>query len=232
MGYSIHVVARSRKLKDEMLEFMQRNLVTWDKLVGTRYRYTSEVLEGGPLLIKDPLALGIRYGVVMGLERDYAYVVVHWMALKIGRKCTVFGRGEYKYFKAPWPVPYYVYDNYERCPVALKKVECGSQWRIVDKYGILKNPYADIRSSLTRMVIGSERLHFTRVQRQGKYVYILKDSDCRKYGIRRGSSDRSPSVKALTERIGKEEIERQRKLIREAMKRLDILWENRLPHQP
>jgi hypothetical protein len=143
MGYSIHVVARSLKLKDEMLEFMQRNLVTWDKLVGTKYRYTSEVLEGGPLLINNPLALGIRYGAVMGLERDYAYIVVRWMALKIGRKCTNFGPENHRSFKAPWPVSYYVYDDYERTPVALRKVECGREWRVVDKYGMHKNPYRD-----------------------------------------------------------------------------------------
>jgi hypothetical protein len=228
MGYDIYVVARSMKLKQKMLRFMRKNHVTWEKLVGCEHRYTSDILHGHQLCA-GKFAIGIHYGVVSGVERDYAYAVVRWMSLKIGRRCKTFGGCEADKSISEKPVPYYSYDGTERCPIVTEGKSIKG-WRIVDKYGLLKRPY----DPMTRLA-GMQHIKFDKMRsytdkKDGKkyMIFPIAASECKKYKLPKGSHMGTPQAQKLFEKFGRETVRKERKLIRDEMKRLDALW-NELP---
>jgi hypothetical protein len=85
-----------------------------------------------------PLAIGIDYGGISGLERLYVYTLVRWMALKIGKKRRVFREPS---FRSASPVPYMLYDESDTWPVLDQPKNAGPAnvgWCCVDKYGVLR----------------------------------------------------------------------------------------------
>jgi len=201
---------------------MRKNHVTWEKLTGCEHRYTSKILHGRQLFASK-YALGFHYGVVTGLEREYAYSLVRWMALKVGKRCRTFGHNG-KEGRSNKPIPYYVYDGFERFPVFTE--QCGlpsGTYRAVDNYGILKRPYLiDLRMA------GLHKIHFDKMKKtkDGKYlIFPITAADCKKYGLRKGSHMNTPAAQKLFERLGREAVRRDRKFIRDEIKRLDALWE-------
>lgn len=87
MGYSICTVAKSKKLKDEMLAFMGRHYRPFWQVVGigeiTHIRGPTDDMS----YCHGPLKLGVDYISGMGdLERKYSYALVYWMAIRIGRR--------------------------------------------------------------------------------------------------------------------------------------------------
>lgn len=99
MGYSIGVEARNSVLRDRMLRFTNREYRRHGQLLGmlklpsysTEPRAFGELsysLAGGA---KAARVLGLDYGSgLYGFEREYAYAVVRWMALKVGARRRVF----------------------------------------------------------------------------------------------------------------------------------------------
>jgi hypothetical protein len=90
MGYSIMTPFKNAEERDKMFDFLTKNFVDMDKLLGTegKWRYT-----GGPYKNED-----IGYGPnskveVIGfnynsgdIDREYAFQMCYWMAKMYGRK--------------------------------------------------------------------------------------------------------------------------------------------------
>jgi hypothetical protein len=126
MGYSIATRARSKKLLLNMWDFMQEHYTLPSDLFNQRDNYSRlavNIFDDESSLSYDSskLAIGFDYNACEP-ERDYIYLVVKWMALKIGKSYKIRNVGE---------VPYYVYDGYEKCPIFVE-----SLWKdnIPEKY--------------------------------------------------------------------------------------------------
>ena len=117
MGYSVATPCRSYELRDAMYEMLVENFTQWPKLNGKDY-------EGGlygPRI--DDLSyhhgrcfIGFDYN-CGDAERTYAFSIVRWIALKIGRR-TING------------TPFYIYDGHEATPI------CHEGKRAVDQWGV------------------------------------------------------------------------------------------------
>jgi hypothetical protein len=146
MGYSIAIRARSITLRAKMLAFMTTNYQSWPALMGH---------PDGPCYASSPtgdlsydrskLALGLDYGVCSGWEREWAFTIIRWMALKVGSNRKTFSNG----IKVPTPTPFMVYDGYETWPLIVgtkataKKLSKDFQWCAVDAQGIHNGPNAE-----------------------------------------------------------------------------------------
>ena len=81
-------------------------------------------------------------------EREYAYALCRWMAIRVGKKKTRFTNLTPPLPTLPDPAPYIVYDGYESWPVLVgTKVESkrrpkNAQWLCTDKLGIKNGPEA------------------------------------------------------------------------------------------
>ena len=89
MGYTISVKLVP-ELREKMLTFMARDFKSWSALTGEAHDYVS------PLLTDDELEYcpkkghtGFNYN-ASGLEREYAFSVIRWMALKAGENKRYF----------------------------------------------------------------------------------------------------------------------------------------------
>lgn len=116
MGYSIGIRAKSSKLQQQMLAFMREHYRNWPTIEG---RPEGNAYMGSP---SDDLwydgskrVVGLNYGPISGWERIYAYVIVRWMALKIGTLRSTFKGVQPS--KTSKPVPYMVYDGDESWPI-------------------------------------------------------------------------------------------------------------------
>lgn len=147
MGYSIGIRARSKPLQKKMLKFMEQHYRTWPAVAGN---------PKGPAYVRKPSddlsydhaksAIGIDYGPVSGWERVYAFAIVRWMALKVGRTRSTFTEGVTPR-KTKKPVPYMVYDGYEAWPVIVKnsveevrKLPRAERWCCYTKLGMHTDP--------------------------------------------------------------------------------------------
>jgi hypothetical protein len=121
MGYTVTVPIKSKSAHAKMLAFLEANYRPWS-VVGE---------QGGGEYLRGPLGedlsydsgkcrIGFDYN-AGGAERLYAFTIVKWMALRVGRRLR---NG----------LPYYVYDGYENCPVYTKGRH--SDANRVDKYGV------------------------------------------------------------------------------------------------
>jgi hypothetical protein len=118
MGYSVAAPCRSYELRDAMLDMLSDNFQQWPQLNG-------EDPEGslyGPRA--DDLSyhhgrcfIGFDYNCGDG-ERYYAFALVRWVALKIGRVTPVAR------------VPFYVYDGHEVTPIHHGGKQAVDQWGV------------------------------------------------------------------------------------------------------
>lgn len=108
MGYSIATPVRSEKAHREMLAFLKENYRPWGKVIGNDDA-------GG--YITEPTSdlsydhskrkIGFDYN-ASGGERQYAFAIVRWIALKVGRRTAA-------------KTPYYVYDGHERVGILVRQ---------------------------------------------------------------------------------------------------------------
>jgi len=228
MGYDIYVVARSLKLKRKMLRFMRKHYVPWNELTEQEHNYTSPVQDWRDLCAtSSKLALGCHYGPVMGAERDYCYAIVRWMALKIGTKAINFRKhGETgPKISSTEPVPYYSYDGCEKCPVITEAKGLGKTVRQVDQYGLEKTAYSYYTLIAGRNAAEYNKAKTIKVDGKAYKVWPLTAAFCRKHGLPKGSHEGSPEAEPVFEKLGKKAHREQLKPVRDAMKRLDELWE-------
>lgn len=118
MGYSIACRPRSPALKKRMLAFMQEHYRSWPILCGDP---EGACYAGPPTddlsYDKAKTAIGIDYGACHGWEREYAFSLVRWMAIRIGVKRRRFtDEGTLKE-----PVPVFVYDGTDTWPIIVGK---------------------------------------------------------------------------------------------------------------
>lgn len=139
MGFSLAVSVRSRRLKDEMQDFLVGAYKPWSELSGDGA--TSHFQ--GPLIddqldVPGRCCIGFDYEApTTGAEREFHFALVRWIALQVGKRRTRF-RTDDLTFKAP--VPYVVYDGHETEPVLLQAEwpapQRGLQGYIYDSLGM------------------------------------------------------------------------------------------------
>ena len=123
MGYSVFVEFESVEDKEKMLRFLDKNFRKWSELVGGEDYLrgpTDDVSYRGNYSRK--LILGFDYSA--GVEREYAHVVVEWMASMFGRLVDR-DKLEEDYRKCLKPGKYrcWVYDGHELCPARVDESE-------------------------------------------------------------------------------------------------------------
>jgi len=116
MGYSIAMRPRSKKLKQKMIKFMEKNYkaphTIFKGKCSSSFSSSSEVPTDELSYDHAKVALGFNYSCMPEYESDYVWVVLRWMTLKIGRKR--------KWKALPIAVPYTVYDGFEAWPVIVE----------------------------------------------------------------------------------------------------------------
>lgn len=138
MGYSLGVHARSQELRERMLDFMATEYRPHWRVRGVAERpcYSSPPGEN-PSYCHGPHLVGLDFN-ASGFERGYAFALIRWMALRVGRKTRKFtGEGEVGHtFESP--VPYMLYDT-EKWPLlqmALGDTPEKLRWCCVDSLGL------------------------------------------------------------------------------------------------
>ena len=104
MGYSIAAPVKSYVARDKMLTFLEQEYKTWPELYYHKPKGTPSYLRG-PLgadlsYYHGKCYIGFDYNAASG-EREYAFSIVRWIALKIGKQFKKVG------------MPYYNYDGDE-----------------------------------------------------------------------------------------------------------------------
>ena len=157
MGYSIAVAARSKALRDEMLDFMSEHFREFSEVVGK-----GESHDMVPTMHlgydNGKCRIGFNYGPLMPGEREYIFCVLKWMAIRIGkrRKLQVFEHSDVQ-----GSVPYYVYDGKEAIPIPLaSEYEAPAKlerewdgWLLHDEHGWATTHNASTR--LSRRILSS-----------------------------------------------------------------------------
>lgn len=161
MGYSIGIQARSKKLYEKMVSFMAKEYRPYWQVMGMEECdcYSSPVTTDLNYIHKKH-SIGINYGSIAGLERIYAYILVRWMALRVGRARKTFTDPKAKFDE---PVPYLIYDSDSEWPLLQKPYDSISKdlrWCCVDDYGINQEPtsYTEMIFSLPKdLVVGAQK---------------------------------------------------------------------------
>ncbi len=132
MGYSASTPIRNRKLQQWMLKFLRENMRPAHQInpeILPEMDWTRDVTDD---LCYDDSTVKIGFsfshsGFFLG---EYAFAILHWMALRVGAKRRLKGYSE--------PVPYYRYDGSDCIPVLLRSTWEGRTkdwWSLVDEDG-------------------------------------------------------------------------------------------------
>lgn len=125
MGYSIAVHVRNVKLRDQMMALLTREYRSWPVLNGGSAddpRYASEPKDGGLSYSHGRCIIGFDYN-ASGSEREYAYSLLRWIALKVGRS-TPSAR-----------VQFYVYDR-QAIGISVGDQPVSPRYDRCDKWGV------------------------------------------------------------------------------------------------
>jgi len=151
MGYSIATRAKSRSARDELLAFMAEHYKPLHVIqppesafpsvaLAFEHQTTEKDYDWTRWIRTDlsydhaSMAIGFDCGTSGGPEGDYAWNILHWIAVTVGRKRTFQESGITE------AVPYVVYDGHEAWPV-LARSEWGHRCpercasRLVDEVG-------------------------------------------------------------------------------------------------
>lgn len=147
MGYSIGTHARTKRLQQKMLSFMAKEYRPHWKIRGLPEQpcYAGEPTNDLSY-IRSRDIVGIDYGAVAGFEREYGFVLVKWMALKISKLRWVFRGEESVTTSFRDPVPYMDYDGCDKWPVLqqpMSSVPEKLRWCCVDRWGFKLNKQWD-----------------------------------------------------------------------------------------
>jgi hypothetical protein len=151
MGYSIATRAKSQMAKAEMLAFLAEHYrplyviqpsesefgvvgMIEHQTTTKDYDWTRWIRGDGLSYDHSALAIGFDCGTSGGPEGDYAWSILHWISITVGRKRTFSKDGITE------AVPYVVYDGNEAWPVLARSEwghRCPERWetRIVDEVG-------------------------------------------------------------------------------------------------
>lgn len=136
MMYSISVTARSKRLRDEMYEFLQRMYRPWAEVIDD----DDDGFFSGPLVDQDlgdssGLRIGFEYQAGEAPEREYHFALMRWMAQQVGKRRAHF-RIE---GTLPQAVPFVVFDGIETLPIFVEgewTADGGVPGQLVDAVGL------------------------------------------------------------------------------------------------
>ncbi len=155
MGYSIGISVRSPAIAKRLLSFMKRNYRSWPDVAKLKGGPYAGAPTGDMSYDRRKSTVGLDYGPVSGWEREYAYTVVRWMAVRAGRRRSSFPKDAVVPNRFPKPVPYMTYDGHQNWPVLvvssareLTSVPKGARWCACDHLGIRAEPWTLIASVL------------------------------------------------------------------------------------
>jgi len=160
MGYSIATPIKSQKAKDKMFAFLNEHFRRWDEIVAIYGKengndYSPDDGHSDPTddLSYDhgKLRIGFNYGPIDELSRHYYYMILRWMALKVGKKR--------KWKDLPASVHYIVYDGYEAWPVLVRgEIDPPEKfkWAVGDKLGY-KYPRQDMFIKIFVDMVGGKK---------------------------------------------------------------------------
>jgi hypothetical protein len=157
MGYSIGFLARSPALAKRTASFMRKHYRPWPEVAGDGSG--SGQYASGP---RESLAydkrkgvIGVDYGPVSGWEREYAFAIVRWMAIRAGRRRSSFRKDAVTPHVLESPAPYMTYDGYENWPILvvasakeLRAVPKSARWCATDRLGMKAEPWRQIATVL------------------------------------------------------------------------------------
>ena len=125
MGYSIAAPCQSKVLRDKMLGLLKREYREWPVLRGHPERGSAlrGPLSRGLSYHRGKCFIGFDYGPPPDGEREYAFSIVRWVALRIG--C-----------KNPEGLPYYVYDGHENIALLVDADHLDPEGATVDRWGV------------------------------------------------------------------------------------------------
>lgn len=132
MGYDLTIESRSVELRNKMIEFMFTNYENWWEAA-----WPPEARGKKKIVISYSSGL-------YGEERLRVYSVVRWMALQVGAVCSKFNKNSVNPNNFEFPVPFIIYDSYEKWPVLVCRSEREARqkwpkslwWCIVDPLGV------------------------------------------------------------------------------------------------
>jgi hypothetical protein len=237
MGYSISVNCKSERARDKMAEFLKAHFRSW-ALVESGKDEPGNVSEPSEDLsyAHGKRQIGFDYNSSLwGLEREYYYTALRWIALQVGQRRH--------HFLADHPVtlkdavPGTVYDGYDHWPVLLKKPIKRLLWCWFDKLGLRR---AEDAISLEVGFDLFERHLLTQKEVPGKgrrkqYEYLMREDAMdliRKWRVEAGEpyDEKEPLALKPEERtrlivtLLSKELAEMLKPIRDEMQRLDNLW--------
>jgi hypothetical protein len=145
MGYSIAIRTKSEAAQRKMVAFMQANFRGWPEVKGKPGGFRSAGDPSEDLSYdRGKRLIGFDYASHLhGMEREYTYTALRWMAIRVGSTKRRFSRDVVKGHTFQMPVPYTVYDGYEAWPVIVvgshkeaDKLPKGVRWCAYDVHGV------------------------------------------------------------------------------------------------
>lgn len=218
-----------------MLDFLNDNYRSWDKVIGHGKSHFDEpgrkVFDYGE---SDGRACSVGteyYAHLHGWERGYIHSMIRWVALKIGRVRVKFARSVVGATPVAKPLPFLVYDSYEFWPIIVTtpagaaKIPKKRQWCAVDNVGCYLG--AEFNSAV---VMDTTDWLYTN-----KEAYEAFNADQAKLGLTLADKPNdSVSHRAWLDRLEelkvkhcKPEIDRTLPVLRAELVRLDGLWSER-----
>lgn len=228
MGYSIGFMPRSEALGQRMLAVMRENYRPWPTVAGSK----SGQYAGNPTddmsYDRRKNSIGLDYGVVSGWEREYAYSVVKWMAIRAGRRRSSFAKDAVTPNRFPTPVPYMTYDGCQNWPIfvvssarGLAAVPKSARWCATDELGMRSEPWRAISSVLFDL----PKVNISRaLDRAAKKAGPLPPKGDRGSDMTKHRAWHERHQQALYE-ICKSGYEEGARRMRDELSRLDRLWQ-------
>ena len=130
MGATIGVVCKSPKAASKLYDVISANLDPAGKIIGSRYP------EYYGWWIENKNKVETKISAFFGQDRNLNMAIARWGAIKCGRKQSSFTDPKVKFDK---PVPYTLYDSFDRWPVLLTKPKKELLWCHTNELGISDN---------------------------------------------------------------------------------------------
>lgn len=163
MGYSISFTPRSSALGKRVLELMKEHYRPWPKVIGSKHGQHAGSPSDDLSYDRRKGVIGLDYGAVSGWEREYAYSVVKWMAIRAGRRRSSFAKDVVTPNRFLGPVPYMSYDGYQNWPILvvsdkkeLAAVPKTARWCSVDRLGMRAEPWRAVSEVLLDLPVNMD----------------------------------------------------------------------------
>lgn len=147
MGADLDVTARSPRLAERMAAFLQQHVPTVQERSGLPTKERLFWIEADGLNIKLH-----KISAYQDLRREVGFSLMHFAAIKVGRRKRHFPKIEPEIPPFIEPVPYVLYDSFEPWPVLAPCHQSAASkeaaWCFVDSHGV---PYGKAAYSVLRV---------------------------------------------------------------------------------